>query len=127
MPTELTHLEGLLELVRRTKRYSICEVQPGQFELIDNRYLLDHLLLFPELRPTTIDLIEIGFDDFSDGPTLSEDDDTMRCWLELTVEMLDPKGENAAYTTAYEGACVFRGTFRQVEYFLLAALDHRVH
>jgi hypothetical protein len=50
----------------------------------------------------------------------------MLCWLESTVEMLDPNEENAAYTTAYDRACVLRGTFSQVEYFLLAALNHRV-
>jgi hypothetical protein len=43
----------LLELVRRTKRYSLREVEPGKFEVIDDRYLLNRLLQFPELRPTT--------------------------------------------------------------------------
>jgi hypothetical protein len=124
--SESSTLDRLLELVRKTKRYSICEVEQGRFEVIDNRCLLDHLLLFPELRPTTIDLLEIGFNDFSDGPTLSEDDHRMLWWLEETVEMLDPKGENTAYTTAYDDAYVLRGTFEEVEYFMLAALNHRV-
>ena len=44
MPTDLREIEGLLELVRRTKRYSICEVEPGQFEVSDECYLLDRLL-----------------------------------------------------------------------------------
>jgi hypothetical protein len=120
----------LLELVRQTTRYSICEVEPGQFEVIDNRYLLDHLLRFPELRPTTNDWIEIEFDEaleaLSSGPTLSLDDHAMLGWLTTTVEVLDPTEKNAAYVGAYAGAVVLRGTFRQVEYFLLAALSHRV-
>jgi hypothetical protein len=37
---EITIPSRLLELVRQTKRYSICEAQPGQFDVIDNRYLL---------------------------------------------------------------------------------------
>jgi len=31
----------LLELVRQTKRYSICEIKTDQFEVIDDRYLLN--------------------------------------------------------------------------------------
>ena len=108
----------------------ICEVEVGQFEVIDDRYLLDHLLRFPELRPTTNDLVEIDFDDLleqlSSRPTLSTADRGMLAWLTMTVEILDPKVANAAHIAAYDGACVLRGTSRQVEYFLRAALNHRV-
>jgi len=122
----------LLELVRRTKRYDICERQLGEFEVIDNRYLLDRLLQFPELRPTTNDLIQIQieFDEdleaLSSGPTLSPDDDAMLGCLMNTVEGLDPNGENTAYNAAYKGAVLFTGTVDQVEGFMVAALNHRV-
>ena len=120
----------LFELVRETKRYNICERDPGQFEIIDERYLLDHLLRVPELRPTTNDLIEIEFDEaleaLSSGPTLTHADVGMLCWLTTTVEVLDPKGENTAFNAAYEGAVVFSGTLDQVKYILLAALNHRM-
>ncbi len=120
----------LLELVRQTKRYSICEIKVDQFEVIDDRYLLNRLLQFPELRPTTNDSIQIEFDEaleaLSPGPTVTLDDTAMLDWLMTTVEVLDPKGQNTAFNVAYEGAVVVRGTFRQAEYFILAALNHRV-
>ena len=120
----------LLELVRQTKRYSICRLEGDQFELIDDRCWLDHLLRLPDLRPMTNDSIQIEFEEaleeLSPGPTLSEADRSMLAWLTTTVEVLDPKGENTAYNAAYAGACVLRGTSRQIEHFLLAALHHRV-
>jgi hypothetical protein len=120
----------LLELVRQTKRYGICERQPGQFEVIDERYLLDRLLRMPELRPTTNDWIEIEFDEaleaLSSGPTLTLGDVGMLAWLTTTVEVLDPNGENSAFNAAFAAAVLFRGTLDQVEYFMRAALDHRV-
>ena len=120
----------MLELVRRTKRYGICERQPGKFEVVDDRYLLDCLLRLPELRPTTNDIVEIEFDELlqelSAGPTLTQDDVGMLAWLMTTVEVLDPNGENAAFNAAYERAVLFSGTLDQVEYFMLAALNHRV-
>jgi hypothetical protein len=120
----------LIELVRQTKRYSLCEVARGQFEVIDNRYLLDHLLRFPELRPTTKDFIEGDIDSLleplSSGPTLSTADNAMRQWLESSIIVVDPKGENPAYAVVYEGAVVFCGPLDQVEYFLLQALNHWV-
>jgi len=120
----------LLELVRLTKRYSICEVEAGHLEVTDDRCLLDHLLQFSELRPTTNDLLEIDFEEtleqLSPGPTLSRADHTMLAFLTMQVEVLDPEAENTAYIAAYDRACVLRGTFRQVEHFLMAALDHRV-
>ena len=128
MPIDLD--SPLLELVRRTKRYSICEVEPGMFEVIDDRCLLDLLLWVPELRPTTNDLVQIQFDEaleaLSSGPTLTLDDEALLGWLTTTVEVLDPKGENSAFNTVYDAAVLFRGTFDQVEYFMRAALDHRV-
>lgn len=122
----------LLELARQTKRYGICERQPGEFEVFDNRYLLHGLLQFPELRPTTNDLIEtqIEFDEdlqaLSSGPTLSPDDDAMLGYLMNVVEGLDPNGENTAYNAAYKGAVLVTGTMEQVEHFMVAALNHRV-
>jgi hypothetical protein len=121
----------LFELARQTKRYGIWIPEPGQYGVIDERYLLDHLLrLLPELRPMTNDFIQIEFDEalseLSPGPTLSEADSSMLGWLMTTVEMLDPNGENTAYNAAYAGACVLRATSHQIESFLLAALDHRV-
>jgi hypothetical protein len=128
----------LLELARQTARYSICECKPSEYEVIDERYLLDSLLLIPELRPRTNDWIEVEFDEaletLSSGPTLTLDDVGVLAWLTTTVEVLDPTGENAILNGAYEGAVnaayeraiLFRGTLDQVEYFLLAALDHRV-
>jgi hypothetical protein len=122
----------LFELARQTKRYGIFERQPGEFEVIDNRYLLDHLLQFPELRPTANDLlqIQIEFDEdleaLSSGPTLSPDDDAMLGCLMNTVEGLDPNGENTAYNAAYKGAVLFTGTVDQVEDFMVAAVNHRV-
>jgi hypothetical protein len=66
--------DRLCALADRTKRYSICEVEPGLFEVIDDRYLLDHLLQFPELHPRVDDL-DIEFDEavdaLSSGPTLN--------------------------------------------------------
>jgi hypothetical protein len=119
----------LLALVRRTKRYSICERQPGDFEVIDNRYLLDYLLKLPELRPTTNDL-QVEFDEalkaLGPGPTLSLEDNAMLEWLETTVGALDPNGKNTAYDAAYKGALLFAGTVGQVEDFMNAALDHRL-
>ena len=115
----------LLELVRLTRRYSICEVEPGLFEVIDDRYLLDHLLQFPELHPR-IDDLDIEFDEamdaLSSGPTLNTDDRAMLGGLMTMVEVLDKNEENAAYIAAYAGAVVLRGTLREAEYFLLAAL-----
>jgi hypothetical protein len=121
MPSE--DKSRLLELVRRTRRYSICEYQPGQFEIMDDRYLLDQLLRFPELRWVEFDE---GLKALSPGPTLNQDDEAMLSGLMVNVELNDPNVENTAYVAAYAGACAARGTFRQVEYFLLAALDHRV-
>ena len=123
--------DSLLALARRTKRYSICDSQPGEFEVIDNRYLLDHLLKLPELRPTTNDLNQVEFDKalkaLSPGPTLSLEDDAVLAWLETTVAAFDLKGENTAYKAAYMGALLFTGTVEQVEDFMNAALNHRVH
>jgi hypothetical protein len=122
----------LLELARQTKRYGICERQLGEFEVIDNRYLLDRLLQFPELRPKANDLlqIQIEFDEdlaaLSSGPTLTLDDDAMLGCLMNTVEGLDPNGENTAYNAAYKGAIVFTGTVDQVNDFMVAAVNHRV-
>ena len=120
----------LLELVRRTKRYGICECQPGQFEVMDERYLLDRLRRMPVLRPVKYDSTQIEFDEgleaVSEGPGLTEDDREMLGWLMSSVEMLDPNSKNAAFNAAYEGAVLFRGTLDQVEYFMRAALDHRV-
>ena len=53
----------------------------------------------------------------------------MLAWLMLKVRMLAPETENRpydAYDSAYDSACVLRGTFYQVVHFLLVALDHRV-
>ena len=120
----------LLELARQTKRYSICVLEPDQFEVFDDRYLLDQLLRFSELRPTTNDWLQIEFDEavdeLSSGPMLSEADEGMLAWLLTTVEVLDPKCENTAFKAAYQRAVIFRGTLGQVEYFLHAALDHRL-
>lgn len=116
---------------RKTKRYSLCEVGPDQFDVIDDRYLLDHLLRLPVLRPATNDLIQIQFEEaleaLSSGSTMTVDDRAMLAWLTSTVEELDPKGENTAFNAAYDRAVVFRGTVDQVEYFMRAVLDHRVH
>jgi hypothetical protein len=121
----------LFELARQTKRYGICKFESGRFEVIDQRYLLDHLLrLLPELRPMTNDSIQIEFDEaleeLSPGPTLSEADSSMLDWLMTTVEMLDPNGENTVYNAAYKGAVLFSGTVDQVEDFMVAAVNHRV-
>jgi hypothetical protein len=122
--------DSLLALARRTKRYSICDSQPGEFEVIDNRYLLDHLLKLPELRPTTNDLNHVEFEAalkaLSPGPTLSLEDDAMLAWLETTVAALDTNCENTAYKAAYMGALLFTGTVEQVEDFMNAALNHRL-
>jgi hypothetical protein len=123
-------LSRLLELVRLTKRYSICEREPGQFEVIDDRYLLDRLLSLPELRPTTNDLVQIIFDEaleeLSSGPALSKSDMGVLAWLTTTVEILDPHAENTAVNAAYDHAVIFRGSFDQVQYFMVAVLSHRV-
>jgi hypothetical protein len=120
----------LVELACKTKRFAICERGSGQFEVIDNRHLLDQLLRLPELRPKTNDWIELEFDEalesLSSGPTLTNDDVGMLAWLTTTVEVLDPEGESVAFNAAYEGAIAFRGTPEQVEYILLAALNHRL-
>jgi hypothetical protein len=121
----------LSDLARKTKRYAICERDSNRFEVIDQRHLLDHLLRLPELRPRTNDLVELEFDEALDTlssgpPTLTEDDAGMLAWLTTTVEVLDPEGENAAFDAAYEGAVVFSGAPEQVEYILLAALEHRL-
>jgi hypothetical protein len=117
--------------VRKTRRYSLCEVGQDQFDVMDDRYLLDQLLRLPELRPTTNDLMQIEFEEalesLSSGPTLTVDDRAMLGWLTSTVEELDPKGENTAFDAAYDRAVVFRGTIDEVEYFIRAVLDHRVH
>ena len=126
----MTVPHGLLDLARRTKRYGIWERQPGQFEVIDERYLLDCLLQLSELRPTTNDLLQIEFEEaleaLSSGPTLTLDDTALLGWLTTTVEVLDPDGENRAFNGAYAAAAIFGGTHDKVERFLLAALDQRV-
>jgi hypothetical protein len=97
--------------------------------VFDEHCLLDRLLQLPDLRPTTNDLIaefDELLEELSDGPTLSEADKGMLVWLTTNIEMLDPKGENPAYCTAYAAARVLRGTSDQIEHFLLAALSHRV-
>ena len=126
-------LSRLEELALLTKRYGLLEAEPGQFEVIDYRCFLDRLLRFPELRPGTDNLLESHLDELlgqlSSGPTLDMCDMLMLAWLMMRVKMLAPDTETRpydAYDRAYDSACVLRGTFRQVEYFLLAALDHRV-
>jgi hypothetical protein len=126
-------LSRLEELALLTKRYGLFETEPGQFEVIDYRCFLDRLLRFPELRPGTDNLLESQLDEFlgqlSSGPTLDQYDMLMLAWLMMRVKELAPETETRpcdAYDGAYDSACVLRGTFRQVEYFLLAALDHRV-
>jgi hypothetical protein len=121
------------ELAWQTKRYSIREIDPGQFEVMDNRHLLNRLLQFPELRPGTDNLPESQLDELlgqlSPGPTLDLRDMLILGWLMMRVEEIAEETENAscdAYDNTYDDACLLRGTFRQVEYFLLAALDHRV-
>jgi hypothetical protein len=122
-------LSRLLELVRQTTRYSISVIAPDQVEVIDERYLLDRLLRFPALRPTTSGLGQL-FDDaletLSPGPTVTLDDRGTLDWLMASIEELDPRGKNIALNAACQGAVVLRGTYQQAEYFLLAALNHRV-
>ena len=131
--SDLQALSRLEELALLTKRYGLRETEPGQFEVIDYRCFLDRLLQFPELRPGTDNLLESHLDELlgqlSSGPTLDLCDMLMLAWLMLKVQMLAPGTENRpydAYDSAYDSACVLRGTFCQVEHFLLAALDHRV-
>jgi hypothetical protein len=126
-------LSRLKELALLTKRYDLFETEPGQIEVLDYRDYLDRLLQFPELRPGTDDLLESHLDEFlgqlSSGPTLDTRDMLVLAGLMLKVKMLAPDTENRpydAYDGAYDSACVLRGTLRQVEYFLLSALDHRV-
>jgi hypothetical protein len=91
------------------------------------------LAAVPELRPGTDNLLESHLDELlgqlSSGPTLDPCDMLMLAWLMLKVRMLAPETENRpydAYDSAYDSACVLRGTFYQVVHFLLVALDHRV-
>jgi hypothetical protein len=126
-------LSRLEELSRLTKRYGLLETEPGQFEVIDYRCFLDRLLRFPELRPGTDNLLENHLDELlgqlSSGPALDLNDELVLTWLMMKIQMLGSETENApydAYDSAYDSACVLRGTFCQVEHFLLAALDHRV-
>ena len=122
-------LSRLEELARLTKRYGLLETEPGQFEVIDYRCFFDRLLRFPELRPGTDNLLESHLDEYlgqlSSGPALDLRDMLILTWLMMKVQMLAPETEDAPYD-AYDGACVLRGTFCQVEHFLLAALGHRV-
>lgn len=121
----------LLVLVRQTKRYTICEIQPGIFNLCDGRCVLEQLLQFPELRPAGDHPERNEFDmlllSLSPGPSMTREDVAMRAWLEHAVWEIDPKGENAAYAAAWERADVFTGTRDQVEYVLMAALNHRLY
>ena len=123
-------LNQLAELARQTRRYSIREVKPGQFKVIDDRYRLDYLLQFHELRPTKYDLDRIEFDELlealSDGPKMNLRDVLMLDWLVIRADELDPKGQNTALMAGEERAVVVRGTFHQAEYFLTAALNHRI-
>src|SRR5262245_45613062 len=123
-------LSRLRELARRTKRYNICKREPDQFEVFDERCWLDNLVRLPELRPTDASL-QIEFDEaleqMSSGPLLSEADNGMLIQLSTSVEVLDPQGENSAFNAAYQRAVVLRGTLGHIEYFLCAALEHRVH
>ena len=123
-------LSRIRELARWTKRYNICKREPDQFEVFDERCWLDNLLRLPELRPTDASL-QIEFDEeleqIGSGPLLSEADSGMLIRLITSVEVLDPQGENSAFNAAYQHAVVLRGTLGQVEYFLVAALEHRVH
>jgi hypothetical protein len=126
----LSHDSPLLELVRQTKRYAICEVEPGIFEVIDNRYLLDQLLRIPDLRPPSNNWLKIEFDEaleaLSCGPTLTLADTGMLACLEVTTQILDPEGKNRAFNAPHEAAVVLKGNLEQVEYFIRAALDYRV-
>jgi hypothetical protein len=108
--------EPLLKLLRETKRYSICEREPGEFDLYDDRHLLDHLLGVSELRPVAEDRFKIDFEELleslSAGPALTMDDIGMLCWLTTTVETLNPESSNVtldAIKAIYEGAIIFRG------------------
>jgi hypothetical protein len=100
------------------------------FEVIDERYLLDQLLQIPELRLTSNDWIHVEFDEaleaLSSGPTLTPDDIGMLAWLELTTDILGSEGTNSAFNAPHRAAVVLKGTLEQVEYFIRAALDHRV-
>jgi hypothetical protein len=124
MPTDF---DSLRALARRTNRYSLCDSQPGEFDVVDERYLLDHLLRLPELRPTTKVEFDKALKALSPGPTLSPEDYAVLAWLETMVAGLDPNRENGAYLAAYRGALLFAGTVEQVEDFMNAALNHRVH
>jgi len=121
--------ERLLKLVRQTKRYSICEFEPGQARVYDDRRLLDRLLAIPELRPRTGDWIQGEFEkaleSLSAGPTLTEDDRGMLAWLSTTVEVIDPECNDSVFNTIYEAAVIFTGTLGQVESFISATLDPR--
>ena len=80
----------LCDLARRTKRYSICDIGPGLFEISDDRYLLDHLLRYSDLWPATNDRLESHFEKMleqsSCGPWLSPTDRMMLASLAVRIE-----------------------------------------
>jgi len=79
----------------------------------------------------TNDWLQVEFEEaleaLSPGPTLTLDDIGMLDWLMTTVEVLDPKGDNNAFSAAFRAGVLFTGTIDQVEYFIRAVLDNRVH
>src|SRR5689334_9741344 len=115
----------LLNLVRHTNRYRVCEYETGQFEVRDDRYLLDHLLALSEIRHASGDPVEFEdlLESLSSGPALTGEDSVMLDWLTAMADAVDPEGQDSVINGIFEGAILFKGDPDKVESFIRDGLE----
>jgi hypothetical protein len=120
----------LRELVRKTERYAICVLGPDLIEVLDERFLLDGLLAWPELWPPDEDC---GLSDFEDllrqrslGPTLNEADKDLLIWLGTNAEVTPDDEVAARHGRLCEDSAVFKGSMTEAAQFLRSVLAGRL-
>lgn len=123
-PQVLSEIEAL---ARRTQQYSICCVQPAVFEVMDDRRLLDGLLLWDAVTPdesTGLPEFEKLRKKISEGPTLNEADRDLLDWLCTNAECYANGDEDGALILRqlHASATAFRGSEEETKRFLLAEL-----
>jgi hypothetical protein len=141
--TQTTEEARIRELVGKTERYAICALDPDLIAVIDQRYMLDGPLAWPELRPLEdcgLTDEDCGLTDFEDllcalsaGPTLNEADESMFAWLEASAGAWDDAGLDAdppddAVAARHGRLCqnsvVFKGSMAEAERFLRGMVEY---
>ena len=135
----------LRALLKRSRRYGICLVNPNLIELFDKRYKLENFLKWQYLWPDERLRLALGDDMYLDqldlfaglsaGPTLSDTDDELLMCLETNVYSIgnddlaaDPSDPTVADWRAliYERSLVFKGSPADAEIFLHGVLEGRI-